>query len=478
LNKTILSVFSFVFVASQPVIAQNFELLDTKYSSGIESLILGTDKETLITGHLDGKVCFWDVETFTITKTIQDRMGTVNSILFNEKGDQFVTSGDGATLGVYEYPSGKLLYKLIVPSDHNAFACFSKDGNTIFFGGYDNNRKFDSQNNVYEEPYAALWKVKNQANAKSEIAFSDENRYGTTNSLTDGNVESSGRYCVYTRNSELMFYDITNKKIGYKVFIKGILNNLTPVKDRLYVWGDRYLHLLDLEQDKYVIKKSILAGTREGTYGYSKMVLSENGKLLVTGDDGNYVNIWDPNTLDKKQQLIGHTDLCRTFVFCKQDSILCTGGYDGKLMIWGNKKPEPVKDTTPVVTDVVFTDNNIPVTIKDRTVELQTTVTVTEPEFDIDIYDRSVVDGDSISLNINGEWILQEYMVVKTKLRIHVKLNKLSTNNYLILYAHNLGEISPNTAAVQMVIGGKEYKLTLTSDLQKSGALNFLYQPK
>ncbi len=87
------------------------------------------------------------------------------------------------------------------------------------------------------------------------------------------------------------------------------------------------------------------------------------------------------------------------------------------------------------------------------------------------------MDGDSISLNINGEWILQEYSVVKTKLKIHVKINPNATNNYLILYAHNLGEISPNTAAVQVLIGDKVYKLTLTSDLQKSGALNFVYKP-
>ncbi len=283
---------------------------------------------------------------------------------------------------------------------------------------------------------------------------------------------------VYTHHSELMFYDIDKGKIAYKVFTPLTLNNLTPVKDRIYVWGDKYLMNFDLENGKYVKKKQVLAGTREGSYGYSKMALSENGKLLVTGDDGSCVNIWDPNTLEKKQKLVGHYDLCRTFVFCRQDSILCTGGYDGNLMIWGNKKPEEVKDTTPVVTDVVFTDNNIPVTIKDRSVELQSTITVTEPEFDIEIYDRSVVDGDSISLNLNGEWVLQEYMVVKAKLKIHVKINQLATNNYLILYAHNLGEISPNTAAVQMIVGGKEYRLTLSSDLKKSGALNFLYTPK
>ena len=148
-------------------------------------------------------------------------------------------------------------------------------------------------------------------------------------------------------------------------------------------------------------------------------------------------------------------------------------------------EPEKLKDTLqkdsiPVLKaeDVVFTDGNIPVTIKDREVKLQSTITVTAAEFEIEIWDKSVADGDSISLNLNGKWILENYEVVKNKLRMKVSINPQSPNNYLILYAHNLGEISPNTAAVAVLIGGQEYKLTLTSDLKTSGALNFVYEPK
>ena len=148
-------------------------------------------------------------------------------------------------------------------------------------------------------------------------------------------------------------------------------------------------------------------------------------------------------------------------------------------------EPEKPKDTVktdsvPVLksVDVVFTNGNIPVTIKDREVKLQSTITVNVPEFDIEIWDKSVADGDSISLNLNGQWILENYEVVKTKLRLKVSINPHSPNNYLILYAHNLGEISPNTAAVSVLINGQEYKLTLTSDLKSSGALNFVYEPK
>jgi len=237
---------------------------------------------------------------------------------------------------------------------------------------------------------------------------------------------------------------------------------------------------------------------------------------MLTGDDDTRVNVWNASSGTKSQVLVGHKDIVRTFAFGYSDSVIVTAGYDGTIKIWGYQeikdrldslenvvkdtvvaevrdtviiKPGTLatviikdsihveKDTTPVVHEVIFTENNIPVKIKDRDVELQSTITVNKPEFDIEIWDRSVVDGDSISLNINGEWILQEYMVVKTKNKIHVKINPNATNNYLILYAHNLGEISPNTAAVQVLIGDKIYKLTLTSDLKKSGALNFVYKP-
>jgi WD40 repeat protein len=262
--------------------------------------------------------------------------------------------------------------------------------------------------------------------------------------------------------------------LEYKVDLPYGLNNLTSTKDALYVWGDMQLMKLGNSGGRYSLLKTVKAGTRPSTVGYSKMVMSANGNMLVTGDDGNDVNIWNKD-LEKLQTISGHTDLVRNFLFYNNDSILVTAGYDGKIMYSGYEAP---KDTTPVITDVVFTENNVPVSIKDRAVELQSTITVSEPEFDIEIWDRSVVDGDSISLNLNGEWILQEYMVVKTKLKLHVKVNPNASNNYLILFAHNLGEISPNTAAVQVLIGDKEYKLTLTSDLKKSGALNFSYVPK
>ncbi len=470
-------IFSFVAVSISTTAQTDFKLLETSndHNSPIESVTMAPDGLTMLTGHHDGYVVLWDLNTRKITKEVKVHSDVINTIIFDVSGKQFVTAGDDGKVALIEYPSMKIIKTYTVPSESNAFATISPDGNYIYFGGHaTTSRTMDYIKNVYNKPLGSLYRINTKLGDKAEIAYNDErpNEYGSW--ITDGAMDYSGKYLIFTKNGLLFFYNVGEKRLEYKVDLPYGLNNITSTKDALYVWGDMQLMKLTNSGGRYSLTKTVKAGTRPSTVGYSKMVLSNGGTMLVTGDDGFDVNVWSKD-LDRLQTLSGHTDIVRNFLWYNNDSLLITAGYDGKVMFWGYEKP---KDTIPVITDVIFAENNIPVSIKDRDVELQSTITVGSPEFDIEIWDRSVVDGDSISLNLNGTWILQEYMVVKTKLKIHVKINPNATNNYLILYAHNLGEISPNTAAVQVLIDGKEYKLTLTSDLKKSGALNFSYVPK
>lgn len=473
MKQSYLMLLFIISVITPTLSAQKYELIETKdeHSSPIESMEITPDGKTMICGHHDGYLVLWDLNTMKIIKKIRAHSQQINSILFNKSGSYFVTSGEDGRVALFEYPSYKMLKSIQTVPDVNTFAVLSPDNSTIFFGGANTNRNYNTTN---PEPYGALYKVKVKGNDVPDVAFDDETLNGG-NKITDGNLDYDGKHIVISKKYNLFFYGISSKKLDFKVTCPYMLNNFSFTKDAIYVWGDKMLMKLVKQNDSYVVSNTVSAGTRDVSWGYSKMVFSKNGKILATGDDGNNVNLWDAD-LNKIQTLSGHTDMARNFLFCKHDSTLITGGYDGKLLIWS--LPKPVKDSIPPVIDVVFTENNIPVSIKDRDVELQSTITVSQLEFDIEIWDRSVVDGDSISLNLNGDWILQEYMVVKEKLKLHIKVNPKVSNNYLILYALNLGTISPNTAAVQVVIDGKEYKLTLTSDLKKSGALNFSYLPK
>ena len=46
------------------------------------------------------------------------------------------------------------------------------------------------------------------------------------------------------------------------------------------------------------------------------------------------------------------------------------------------------------------------------------------------------------------------------------------------MYAENLGEIPPNTALMVVTDGENRYEVRISSDLEKSGVIRFVYKPK
>lgn len=104
-----------------------------------------------------------------------------------------------------------------------------------------------------------------------------------------------------------------------------------------------------------------------------------------------------------------------------------------------------------------------------RQVEVQRTLEVKNKQVKIKIWDNGVVDGDILTLFLNGEQIVKNYRVTRRKLTIPVTLNQ--ANNYIILHAINTGSISPNTVAVSVDDGTRDQVVILSSNLSTSGAI-------
>lgn len=104
-----------------------------------------------------------------------------------------------------------------------------------------------------------------------------------------------------------------------------------------------------------------------------------------------------------------------------------------------------------------------------REVRVSRVVEVQKPNIRIKVWDSGTVDGDVVTLFLNGKKILDKYRVNKSQLAIPVTLN--DKNNFLILHAEDLGSIPPNTIAVSVDDGSKEQRIVLSSDLKTSGAI-------
>ncbi len=104
-----------------------------------------------------------------------------------------------------------------------------------------------------------------------------------------------------------------------------------------------------------------------------------------------------------------------------------------------------------------------------REVSIGRTLTVKNESVKLFVWDNGTVDGDYVTLFLNGKRILNNYKVSKRKKMIPITLKK--DENILILHAEDLGNIPPNTVAVSVKDGKKLTTLVLNSNLKKSGGV-------
>ncbi|MEZ4827480.1 MAG: hypothetical protein R3C61_14545 [Bacteroidia bacterium] len=140
-------------------------------------------------------------------------------------------------------------------------------------------------------------------------------------------------------------------------------------------------------------------------------------------------------------------------------------------------RPEPeIQETQPEVTvetDIDYDRGGSPLRIRDRRVKKQEEIVISSPEATIYVWDHAAEDQDTVSINVNGQWLLENYALKKQKKIIPFTFHK--GENFIILYAHNLGALPPNTASITVDDGVREQTLQLRSTLSNCGTLKVRY---
>jgi hypothetical protein len=94
----------------------------------------------------------------------------------------------------------------------------------------------------------------------------------------------------------------------------------------------------------------------------------------------------------------------------------------------------------------------------------------------VTLYDNGEIDGDSISLYLNNELLLQHYKLTAEAKVLLLPIDKSLPVNRLVLFAENLGTLPPNTALMEVTVHGKTYELFLSTDYKKNASVEFLMQ--
>ena len=124
---------------------------------------------------------------------------------------------------------------------------------------------------------------------------------------------------------------------------------------------------------------------------------------------------------------------------------------------------------SPAPTHKVDSAHTVPKSIEGRTVHVMQAISVMSYKITIQVWDDETVDGDILSLNLNGNWILSKYLLKATPYKLKEGLK--AGTNYLTLHADSEGKSKPCTAAVIIDDGVRKQKIILNSDLNTSSTI-------
>jgi len=93
----------------------------------------------------------------------------------------------------------------------------------------------------------------------------------------------------------------------------------------------------------------------------------------------------------------------------------------------------------------------------------------------LDFYDNNEIDGDSITVLVNGQMILSHQKLTAKPVSATVMIDLQHRFQEVEMIAENLGSIPPNTALLIVTAGEHRYQLFLSSTEVKSAKVRFVY---
>ena len=192
---------------------------------------------------------------------------------------------------------------------------------------------------------------------------------------------------------------------------------------------------------------------------FHELSINKYSKILLTGYYNEKALLFDLKNIDLERELDDNIQLVNTYLTNDYNEFMISSSEEGRHRLMQVKGGSGIK----------------PLSLQKRDVEVQKTITVSSKKIKLSVWDNERVDGDRVSLSLNGEWILRNYEIAKEKHSFEIELIKNKVNE-LVFFAENLGEIPPNTTAINIQYKGYNKTHIMRSNMDKSASINFFVE--
>jgi hypothetical protein len=104
-----------------------------------------------------------------------------------------------------------------------------------------------------------------------------------------------------------------------------------------------------------------------------------------------------------------------------------------------------------------------------------TEINVYHSNLQIQLLDYMKVDNDTVSVYLNRDLLAKNIRVTKRPTVLNFKLDTRIKLHEVLLYAENLGMVSPNTSELILIDGDRKHRIMIVSDMEKSATIYLKY---
>jgi hypothetical protein len=116
--------------------------------------------------------------------------------------------------------------------------------------------------------------------------------------------------------------------------------------------------------------------------------------------------------------------------------------------------------------------------INGRIIETIQSVNYSSDSLVISLYDNGEVDGDTVSVLMNGNVIMPMVGLSTNAVRKTIYTKDITDSIQIVMYAENLGSLPPNTGLLIVYDGKERYEIRFSGDLKKNAAIVFRRKEK
>ena len=416
--------------------AQGVELIKSFVGNSEKSEIISftPQDEILLSGDYSGYINYWDVPNQALISSIKAHFGKINRIEFSETGEQFLTfSTDDKKVKIWSFSGQDTLVNFHIKNTPH-FAIFY-DQNSVLIG--DENGTIFHKDFYYPEKDSIFHENSSLAydavinKVKNELVITDYNSIKILDLEDDKKV-------VFEIQNPYSSYFVKSKYYSPEILMTWSQNGIVTFWD--------------------LNKKKMIRELRAKN-DFHELSINQYSKVLLTGYYKDKALLFDLTNIDLERELDENIQLVNTYLTNEYNQFMVSSSEEGRHRLMQVKGGDGIK----------------PLSLQKRDVEVQKVITVEAKILNLAVWDNERVDGDKISLSLNGKWILRNYEIVKEKHNFEIELIPGQVNQ-LVFFAENLGTIPPNTSAINIQYEGYNKTHIMRSNLDKSGSINFFFE--